>query len=307
MERSRLAALGVFCEDDDDELWRRQCLNAVADFSMSKLENFRPQGRLGVLNLLMTFPRGKPAVPMPLLEAIEVKARESGAKLIILDNAAQLFGGEENVRAEVTAFINALNGIARRLKAAVLLLGHPPKNGVAEYSGSTAWHAAVRCMWTLGRVEEKDDDGETSEWLLLTRTKANYAPAGAELRLHWVDGVLRRDEGEAPMSAVDAAFHRHNAKGAFLTALDQLTDQRRNVSHSERASIYAPKVMKAAGFAEQFSKADLKRAMNALFSENAIVANAELWRGADRKWVVGIARRAPGQSEPGGGGVDLNP
>jgi RecA-family ATPase len=63
----------------------------------------------------------------------------------------------------VTAFINALNGIARRLKAAVLLLGHPPKNGVAEYSGSTAWHAAVRCMWTLGRVEEKDDDGETSD------------------------------------------------------------------------------------------------------------------------------------------------
>jgi hypothetical protein len=109
------------------------------------------------------------------------------------------------------------------------------------------------------------------------------------------------------MSAMDAAFHRHNAKGAFLTALDQLTDQRRNVSHSERASNYAPKVMKAAGFAEQFSKADLKRAMNALFSENAIVANAELWRGADRKWVVGIARRAPRQSEPAGDGVDLNP
>ena len=210
------------------------------------------------------------------------------------------------MRAEVTTFINALNGLARRLKAAVLLLGHPPKNG-AEYSGSTAWHAAVRCMWTLGRVEEKDDDGETGEWLLLTRTKANYAPGGEEIRLRWVEGVLRRDEGDEPMSAMDASFHRHNGKIAFLTALDELTAQKRNVSHSERASNYAPKLMKAAGFAEQFSKADLKRAMNLLFAENAIVANAELWRGGDRKWVLGLARRPPSQGEPEAAGVDLNP
>ena len=295
--------LGVFCEDDDDELWRRQVrINGVLDTQMRHLREFRPQGRLGMLNLLMTFPKGKPAVPMPLLAEIETKGAETGAKLIVLDNAAQLFGGEENVRAEVTAFINALNGIARRLNAAVLLLGHPPKNG-ADYSGSTAWHAAVRCMWTLGRVEEKDDDGETSEWLLLTRSKANYATTGEEIRLHWVDGVLRRDEGEAPASAMDATYHRHNAKMAFLAALDALTEQRRNVSHSERASNYAPKAMKAAGFAEQFSKADLKRAMNALFADQAIVASAELWRGADRKFVLGIARRTP--SEPAGD-VDLN-
>ena len=135
-------------------------------------------------------------------------------------------------------------------------------------------------MWTLGRaVEKKDDEGETSELLILTRSKANYAPGGEEMRLHWVEGVLRRDEGDAPMSAMDASFHRHNAKGAFLAALDELTAQRRNVSHSERASNYAPKAMKAAGLAEQYSKADLKRAMNALFAEQAIVASAELWRG----------------------------
>ena len=81
---------------------------------------------------------------------------------------------------------------------------------------------------------------------------------------------------------------------AFLKALDELTGQKRNVSHSERASNYAPKLMKAAGFADQFSKADLKRAMNLLFGENAIVANAELWRGGDRKWVsvLPAARRA---------------
>ena len=99
------------------------------------------------------------------------------------------------------------------------------------------------------------------------------------------------------MSAMDASFHRHNAKGAFLAALDELTAQRRNVSHAERACNYAPKLMKVAGFAEQYSKVDLKRAMNELFAEDEIVASVELWRGADRKRVVGIARLAA--SEPG--------
>jgi hypothetical protein len=53
--------------------------------------------------------------------------------------------------------------------------------------------------------------------------------------------------------------------------------------------------MNVAGFAEPYSKVDLKRAMNELFAEDEIVASVELWRGADRKRVVGIARlAAPG-------------
>ena len=64
----RAPVLGVFCEDDDDELWRRQCrINPVVDIGMRHLRDFKPQGRLGMLNLLMTFPKGKPPVPMPLL------------------------------------------------------------------------------------------------------------------------------------------------------------------------------------------------------------------------------------------------
>jgi hypothetical protein len=64
--------------------------------------------------------------------------------------------------------------------------------------------------------------------------------------------------------------------------------------------------MKAAGLATDFTKADLKRAMEGLFAEHAIVANAKLWRGADRKWVVGLARRAPEDAPPASEEVDLN-
>jgi hypothetical protein len=136
---------------------------------------------------------------------------------------------------------------------------------------------------------------------VLTRHKANYAPKGEEIRLCWIDGVLRRNDGGVPMSSMDASFHRHNAKNAFLTALDELTAQRRNVSHADRASNYAPKVMKRAGLAEGFTKKDLCRAMNDLLAERAITASVGLWRGGDRKWVTGIARAAAGKPADGAG------
>jgi AAA domain len=53
--------LGVFCEDDDDELWRRQCrINNLSSLRMTDLSAFAAQGRLGLPNLLMTFTKGKP-------------------------------------------------------------------------------------------------------------------------------------------------------------------------------------------------------------------------------------------------------
>ena len=98
------------------------------------------------------------------------------------------------------------------------------------------------------------------------------------------------------MSPVDASFHRHNAKQAFLGALDELTEQQRNVSHAERAGNHAPKTMKQAGLAEGFTKGDLRRAMNELFAEKAITADAPLWRKPNRHWVTGLARRGASRS-----------
>ena len=259
--------LGIFCEDDDEELWRRQYrINPEVGIEMRQLGDFHSQGRLGMSNLLMTFPQGKPPDLMAFLAEIEAKAREIRARLIILDNAAQMFGGDENSRAEVTTFLNALNGLARRLDAAVLMLGHPPKSG-AEYSGSTAWHSVVRCMWKLGRAVEKDEDGEPSDLMVLALHKANYAPQNEELHLRWVGGVLCRDAGDGPMSAADVLSRRHNAKITFLAALDELTAQQRSMSHSSRAGNYAPKAMTAAGLAADYSKGELRQAMNGLFAE----------------------------------------
>jgi prepilin-type processing-associated H-X9-DG protein len=73
-----------------------------------------------------------------------------------------------------------------------------------------------------------------------------------------------------------------------------MTAQKRSVSHQERASNYAPKAMKDAGYAADFTKADLKRAMNALFADGAIEGDAKLWQAGNRHWVCGLARVAVG-------------
>ena len=293
---TQATALMLAAEDDDDELHRKVCRYA-GFMAVRKAElagRLFLQGRVGMSNMLMAHPKGKPPEPLPLLGHIEEQAKAIGARLIVIDNAAQFFAGEENARAEVTSFVNALAGIARRLQAAILLLSHPPKNG-ADYSGSTAWHASVRCLWTLKRVQEDEEEDEPSDTLVLCRVKSNYAKPGEEIRLRWVDGILRL--ADEPVSAIDAAFARSNAQATFLAALDELTSQRRAVSHSRKAANYAPKAIVAAGLdtiieglVGSVSKRALEGAMNDLLRDRRIVADAKLWLRGNRTWSTGLAR-----------------
>ena len=79
----------------------------------------------------------------------------------------------------MTTFINEMNGLARRLDAAVLMLGHPPKNG-AEYSRQHRLALGGPVHVDPSRAVEKDEEGEPSDVMVLARTKANYAPGGEE-------------------------------------------------------------------------------------------------------------------------------
>lgn len=305
IETAHATAMMLAAEDDDDEL-HRKVVRYAGFMAVRKAElagRLFLQGRVGMPNMLLAHPKGKPPEPLPLLGHIEEQAKAAGVRLIVIDNAAQFFAGEENARAEVTAFVNALAGIARRLQAAVLLLAHPPKNG-ADYSGSTAWHASVRCLWTLRRALEIDEDGaDLSDVLVLCRVKSNYAKPGEEIRLRWVDGILRL--ADEPVSAMDVAFARQNAQATFLKALDELTTQGRSTSHDRRAGNYAPKLMVEAGLANMvdglagnIGRRDLERAMNDLLRDRRIAARANLWRNSKREWVTGIARSpAPGADE----------
>ena len=105
--------------------------------------------------------------------------------LIILDNRAQIFLGNENDRAQATYSANFAAGIARPSTAASCSSA-TTRSPDSEYSGSTAWDAVTRSRWWLHRVANgKDEEPD----LVLERRKTNYAPPDS-IKLVWRDGVL---------------------------------------------------------------------------------------------------------------------
>ena len=186
-------------------------------------------------------------------------------RLVVLDNAALLFSGNENDRVQVTAFLNYLNGVAQRLGVAIILTTHQSKSTdgstLRAASGSTAWVNGARSVLKLEKGEEEDT-------ATLTLIKANHAKPGEEIPLVWRDGVLCPVRTE---TGIIAHIEKRNAETAFLDALDALEKQGRQVSASRAAQNYGPKVAKRMPQARRVKLQDLERAMENLFDEGAIV------------------------------------
>jgi hypothetical protein len=282
--------IGLFGEDDDGEPIRRQWrINRALGINNRELVDLYIQGRAGLDNCLASFPMGSPRVE-PLFEAIISKTREYGAGAVMLDNRSQMLLVQENDRAQATFAANLCAGISREANdAAALLLGHVAKAENSEYSGSTAWDAVTRSRWWLRRMETDDKDAPPE--LLFERVKSNYAQPDT-MRLAWSRGVLQPVDEKHMTSAdiLELKLRQGAACQVFLDLLDQLTAQGRPVSHSNRAPNYAPAIM--AAMVDNFSKRDLERAMERLFADVRIKANASVVKGADRKWKTGIARTA---------------
>lgn len=86
---------------------------------------------------------------------LQVEESVAGADFICLDNASDMYGGDENKRPSVRFFLRHLGKTARANNAALVLLAHidkdAAKNGGQKnnYSGSTAWHNSSRSRLAL--------------------------------------------------------------------------------------------------------------------------------------------------------------
>jgi RecA-family ATPase len=138
---------------------------------------------------------------------------------------------------------------------------------------------------------DKDDDG--TETTKLCRPKANYAALEEGVALEWHQGAYRCTDHrfETYGDRLDRECREREIDQAFLAALDKLTEQRRATSASKQASNYAPKIIAANGAANGFSQRDLEKAMNRLFAEGKLLGQVDLWRRANRSWVLGLGRK----------------
>lgn len=286
----------ITCEDGPEETKRRH--KAIAGMIGYPFARGRCHAKSwkGESDLeLATFDAERRLRPTKRFEALRATALAKGARLIVLDNTSHLFGGDENVKREVAAFANLLNGLAAEIDGVVLLLGHPNKTGLNnpgagdanQFGGSVAWENQVRSRMFMSFVPDDDDARE------LTNPKANYSGRGGnKLLFRWHNGAFVRDddmpEDKRAEIAATAAAASDNA--LFLACLAERTRQRRAVSE-KHSPTYAPSEFAKMAESKGIGKARLDKAMNRLFRIGKI-ERGELWKGDDRKPVFGLRETA---------------
>jgi hypothetical protein len=205
-----LRAFGLLCEDHEDDIHiNQERINLAYWLDYKELGDLRFWPSVGFDNLLMTFD-GRDTANGQLTGFFGMlldEIRQFGARFVVLDTAADLFGGNENVRNQVRQFIaNACGRIAREIEGAVFLCAHPSLSGMASgsgSSGSTAWNNTVRSRLYLAQPKAEDGEEVDPDIRVLTRKKSNYARAGETLTVRWTDGVLVRVEAASQQDEED--------------------------------------------------------------------------------------------------------
>jgi RecA-family ATPase len=290
-------AIYLTCEDDAEQLhWRQAHISDGIGAPMASLA-----GRLHLISLrgeldnaLMVDQGQGRLMPSSSYKRLVDTIRVTGSRLVILDNVAHLFTGNENDRGDVTRFVNLLNRLAGETGAAILLLGHPPKPGrptdaAHDYSGSTAWINAVRSQFKIDH--ERDENGNILDHdaRVLTVGKANYARKGDALRFRWHNWAFLRDEDlpKDQRAEIAAVIKGNMEDDAFLRCLAACTANKRAVSHNPGVN-YAPTVFAKMPEGKGLGRNVFERAFERLLHVGKIELDAQLWQDSHRHWKHGI-------------------
>ncbi|UQR61764.1 AAA family ATPase [Bradyrhizobium sp. C-145] len=267
-------AIYLGAEDEEDELHRR--LDAIArhydePFSELVANGLYPASYAGEDMTLARFDRNGNIQPTLRYDRLHEQACDIHPTIVALDTLSDIFGGNENDRVQVSAFIGLLRKLAMTANCAVIINSHPSQagsNSGTGLSGSTAWHGKVRGRMYL-RAATQDEGGLTDPDLRVLEFKKNqYGPLSDSIPLRYKNGVF---VPEPRGGTLDPQIAEQRAEQVFLMLLDRFTREGRNVTDKKGTS-YAP-----AQFAkEQEAKAvnlnnkALEEAMRRLFTQGKI-------------------------------------
>jgi len=142
-------------------------------------------------------PNRKDSPLTPIYHELSQKMNACKAQVLVVDGISDTYDGNENSRAEPKAFVNSLLSLVPAEDGAVLLLGHVAKSSATNvqtnegYSGSTAWHNAVRARWYLYPETKTGYNGrpEATGKLILELQKSNLGKADQSMCFEWDDNA----------------------------------------------------------------------------------------------------------------------
>jgi RecA-family ATPase len=204
--------------------------------------------------------------------------------LVIIENAADVYGGNEVDRSNVTRFMRSLLGrLTVPCESTVMLIQHPSVSGLNDgtgRSGSTGWNNAGR--WRNNFTKIKDDEGLRQYEVI----KNNYGPDGEKVRLCWDRGVF---VPESSASEPRLATAYSNVDQTYLDCLDACTIQGVNVFALPGRG-HAPKVFAEMPAAKGTTAKAFTAAQARLFHTGKI---ENLAYGPPSKGARRIARKEP--------------
>jgi len=274
------------CEDDHDELWRRQ-IN-VARWLKCGLDDFQGrfhlEPRQGLDNTILTSEFGKP-IWTPLREQLMQQAHDYRADVVCIDNIGQTFGCNENVRHDVTMFINGLCGALPG--RAILLLAHPSRSQGSEFSGSSAWENTVRTRIFLGAKLPGDTSTEDTDDAarVLAKRKTNYS-AKDWRKLRFEDGLLIPEDIDSQGGLINS-IRQSNAENTVLKGVAKLREMNKPTMAGNRSPNYIPTLLIAYGLHDGLSKSELAQALRTLELDKRLIP-AHVGKGADRHPIIGL-------------------
>jgi RecA-family ATPase len=278
--------MGFFCEDGEDELFRRQAdINKALGVEFADLTDLRLISRKHFDNTFALWDRQTGALKLqPVWHQLVTAAKAFRADVLIVDTIADVFAGSEIDRAQVSAFVKSCLGrMAQEIGGSVLALGHPSLSGKSSgsgTSGSTAWSNAARSRLYL-KHPKGSDRGNTR---VLEGMKANYGPKGSELIIRWHRGAFEMVAGSQP--AVSSATLGARAIVSIAEAVEQaiVTTLAANpalrMTMASNSQYRAEKVLRQIdpdAFAA-YDRAKVEAAMQALLRREAL---REDWVGDD--------------------------
>ncbi len=294
-----IPSVALYCEDDEDELHRRQApINQTYGIEMSALSGVHMSSGVGKDNILANFSRDDLITPTPLFEQLTTVIRESGAQLVIIDTAADTFGGNENIRAQVRSFINLLRRWPMEFNGGLILTAHPSNFGITQgtgISGSTAWNNSVRARVYLTKpkddLEQYGEDEDTNERVLKVM-KSNYGPSGHQIRLRWEHGVF------APIATGGRSqLEKLEINDLFLRELSNLMEDGVQVLAADRGSPNTfIKLLGGRPSLKRCTVSDLYAAKERLLENGRLTRVQMRVRGKTRKLIRPADKRYPGEA-----------
>ena len=257
------------CEDDSDEIWRRQEL--IAAYFGVNLADFAGRlhivPRVGLENTLRMKVMGTPSWT-PQWGELQEQVCDYKAEVLFVDNVGQTCADEID-RHSVTSFVNGFVGIGKpaKLKTATVLLAHPGKAAGSEFSGSTAWEATVRMRWYFGTALPDQDKSEIVEDSMedaryLCKRKTNYS-AKDYRKFTYANGVLIPEDIDA-LPQIDMSLRAKHADGVVMRGLEQLTKMGKQPTDGSSSPEYLPKLIMEFKMNEGMQKKELTNAMRGL-------------------------------------------